>query len=205
MPARMMMFTSCLALASTALAQGDRSSSSTTHTSSHRVVVKDGKTLVDEKTVDGKPVDGRAAPAPAPALPIDLQEMLDRVRRGLPLDVGLPPGDGARASSSHTRRVVVENGVVVVDEETRDGVPVRGGRGGAAPHGERGEARADAHAEAHAEAHSESHDENHRDGRGKASGKGDRTATGGAADRPLPPPVDFTPVPPARTRLLPRR
>lgn len=35
--------------------------------------------------------------------------------------------DRQSARSTHTRRVVVENGRTVVDEETRDGVPVRGG------------------------------------------------------------------------------
>lgn len=183
MPIRSCLLLPVLLCAATVAAQKDRSSASSSHSSSHRVVVRDGKKVVDEKTVDGVPVDGRADPAPAPKLPLDPQDLLDRVRRGLPIDVGLPMGDGARASSSHTRRVVVENGVVVVDEETRDGVAIPHPVGRPAPGG------------ASAEAHAESHGTSRSQGDGKP-------ALPAPADRALPPPVDFTPlsVPPAKPR-----
>lgn len=207
MPTRSLAIATCLAFAAAAAAQGSSSNSSS---SSHRVVVIDGKKVVDEKVVDGKPADG--VRDGAPALPPEMQDMLDRVRRGLP--VGVPDGAGGSQSSSHTHRVVVENGKVVVDEETRDGRPVRGGGGG----GGAGPAHADAHAEAHAEAHGESHGDSSKssgadsraDGsrgssssdKGEGAGKG---RAGGAGRRAPPPPVDLKPAQPAPVKPAHRR
>jgi hypothetical protein len=89
--------------------QSDSSRSS--HTSTHRVVVENGRTVVDERTENGSPVPaGGAGPGPAgvPPLPaIDADEMLRKLREqverevggGLPpIPVGGQPLDGRRAS-----------------------------------------------------------------------------------------------------------
>jgi len=78
-----------------ATADGSRSSQSVTH----RVVVINGKTVVDERTVDGKPVPGGVAgPAgggfpPLPPLGTDPEEMLRKLREQMEREMGgdLPP------------------------------------------------------------------------------------------------------------------
>ena len=103
-----------------------RAESTSKQTSTHRVVVVNGKTIVDEKTVDGRRVPSKGVDAPLPGLDPQkmIRELRDRMRKAEAK--GLPLGDATR--SSHTRRVVVENGKTIVDEESRDGRPVKRGR-----------------------------------------------------------------------------
>jgi len=112
-----------------------------------RFKVVDGKVVVDEETRDGKPVRGGHALAPrgqaAPGATdphAEVERMMREMEAEMRRQMGgaqLPRANGGgqktvdrqSAKSTHTRRVVVENGRTVVDEETRDGVPVRGGPG----------------------------------------------------------------------------
>ena len=84
-------------------------SSHSSHTVTHRVVVENGRTVVDERTENGSPVPaGGPGPAGVPPLPaIDADEMLRKLREqverevggGLPpIPVGGQPLDGRRAS-----------------------------------------------------------------------------------------------------------
>jgi len=114
-------------------------------TVTHRVVVENGKTVVDERTVDGKPVGGGklgGGVRPVPGGAIDAEEMLRKLREQVegdlgralpPLPAGLPPRAGqplpaTRSSDSHSdsHRVVVRDGATVVDERTTDGKRVDG-------------------------------------------------------------------------------
>lgn len=83
-----------------------------------------------------------------------MEEMRRDMERQMGKGVGTLPGKSSqRSSSSHTRRVVVVNGETVVDEETRDGKPVRRGGARRAPRkgsGAGAPVRADARAEASA-------------------------------------------------------
>lgn len=113
-----------------------RADASQRRSHTRRVVVVNGKTVVDEETVDGKPVRPGRRPAPAiprqprlpelPELP-DPERLLEELERDLPADardlLRRARQDG-KATRSHTRRVVVINGETVVDEETVDGKPV---------------------------------------------------------------------------------
>ncbi|MDA1264164.1 MAG: hypothetical protein O2816_03685, partial [Planctomycetota bacterium] len=103
--------------------QARSDSSSSSHTK--RVVVVNGKTVVDEETRDGKPVRG----SQRGAAPVDL----DRLLKDLEQDLGKGKTSSSSSSSSHSKRVVVINGKTVVDEEIKDGEPVRGSKKGAAP------------------------------------------------------------------------
>ena len=122
-----------LVLAALAAGQSDHSEHSTSSSSSssatRRVIVVNGKTVVDEATKDG-----RSVPPPAPAAGEDAgamkQRLLEELFRDLPPDArrllegSLRDAAGSKTQSSHSRRVVVRNGEVIVDEEVRDGVPV---------------------------------------------------------------------------------
>ena len=101
-----------------------KAGSSSTKTSTHRVVIVNGKKIVDEKTVNGKKVPS-SGDIDLPSGE-DAEEMLRKLRERMRREMGkgLPPGAGKGSSSTHKRRVVVENGKVIVDEETRDGKPV---------------------------------------------------------------------------------
>lgn len=62
----------------------------------HRVVVVNGKKVVDERTVDGKPAPGGGAGSGDPGLGgLDAEEMLRKLREQVERDVGggLPPVD----------------------------------------------------------------------------------------------------------------
>ncbi len=120
--------------------RADSHTSQSAHSSSHRVVVVDGKTVVDETIVDGKQVRSGGGGGAGGGLPpgIDPEAMLRELRARMP-DVGhdLPPvgkdapsKSSAHASSSSTHHVVVENGKTVVDEATGDGKPVPAGASG---------------------------------------------------------------------------
>lgn len=66
------------------------------HSATHRVVVENGRTVVDARTVDGKPVPAGAAPPAQPAqppLPVDPAELLRRLREQVEraVDAGSPP------------------------------------------------------------------------------------------------------------------
>jgi hypothetical protein len=199
MSIRCFTFACCLLAAGSLSAQarpGD-SGSSSAHSTSHRVVV-----------VDGRVVDKGADPA-VRALPQEWQDLLERVRRSAEPRGG-KAGDNAQTTSSHTRRVVVENGKVVVDEETRDGKPVRHGGGGQQPGQARADARADASAGSHAESssgHSESSDSSHgrssrSDKKGNSAANQDARQRDGARKPKAPAPAQpepkaSKPVPPA--------
>lgn len=90
------------------------SGASRSHT--RRIVVRNGETIVDEETVDGRPV------RPGVRRPAILQQDGPAAPRVAPRAEAR-----ASASSSHSRRRVVRNGKVVVDEETVDGRPVKPG------------------------------------------------------------------------------
>lgn len=109
----------------------DCKSDSSSSSSSHRVVVVNGKTVVDERTENGKPVAGgpsKAGPCDPEEMRRRLEEMMKAARKGFPVPLpplgGCPPGDTKTSRSSHTRRVEVVNGKTVVDEATRNGKPV---------------------------------------------------------------------------------
>ena len=97
-------------------ASRDQDGSRSSHT--RRVVVRNGKTIVDEETVDGRPVK----PGPRPR---GAEDLLRELERELPADARDLLRRVDADVKSHTRRVVVRNGKTVVDEETVDGKPVR--------------------------------------------------------------------------------
>jgi hypothetical protein len=220
--------------ASGSSSHASRSSDGTTK--SWRRVVKDG--VVVEEGGSPSPAlerwseDGLRGEVP------DAARILEELRRksGVPNFVELPgfgelpPLDdkGAKTStSSHSRRVVVVNGETIVDEETRDGVPVRGSAGGARPAPldsfplpGRAEARAEAHASgsaSHSErseasdssSGSESGDSGSRDGRGADSSKkrvdpAKPFLPKGAGRVRVGEPMPVRPLPPAPTDVAPR-
>ena len=75
-------------------------SSHSSHTVTHRVVVENGRTVVDERTENGSPVPaGGPGPAGVPPLPaIDADEMLRKLREQVEREVGGKPFDARRAS-----------------------------------------------------------------------------------------------------------
>jgi len=87
--------------------------SSKTHSVTHRVVVVNGKTIVDERTENGRPVGGgarrgagrRPAPMPMPKLE-DPQEILRRMKRQLERELGreLPLGGFDEPLPGSTRK-----------------------------------------------------------------------------------------------------
>jgi hypothetical protein len=187
---------SAIPLTAQARPDGGRAPGSATKSSTHRVVVVNGETVVDERTEDGVPVGRSGTPAvDPPALP-DLDAML----REMQAKAGLPAAPGSRASSSHTRRVVVVNGETVVDEETRDGVPVRGRSRPTADLPSMPDLDAlirDAQAKAgwpgarsggtsHAEAHAESSADAHDSGNGARQGSPPAAPPRGGSTVPLP-------------------
>lgn len=105
-------------------AHSDSSRTRSSHT--RRVVVVNGKTIVDEETVDGKPVRRKARNPPQ--RPMDAERLLEEVERDLPPEarelLKRARKDGA-TGTGHKRRVKVVNGKTVIDEETIDGKPVR--------------------------------------------------------------------------------
>lgn len=106
---------------STAKAESSARASATknetkTHSVSQRVVVVNGKTIVDEKRVNGKLVSGRGGDKATPK-----KRLGKRPSKRLE---ELGAGATSTNKSTHTHRVLVVNGKVVVDEETRDGKPV---------------------------------------------------------------------------------
>jgi hypothetical protein len=156
-----------------------RSSGGTSKT--WRRVVKDGEVIEEEGALD--PELERALGDSWRGGTCDPEKLLEELRRGLERDGfgelppgfgelppgfgGLPPGFGelpkgekSSARSTHVRRVVVVNGETLVDEELRDGVPVRPSSGASVPppgvHVRPLPGRADARAEARAEAHGSS-------------------------------------------------
>ncbi len=105
----------------------DSSSSKQTSSSSHRVVVVNGKTIVDEKTSTGKQARP-GANKPGQCDPekfvkdLDLEGMVkdamkDAKKKGAK--------KGHTSSSGGTRRLVVVNGKTVVDEQTTNGKPTK--------------------------------------------------------------------------------
>jgi hypothetical protein len=122
---------SALALAATGASQVERveRSSSSTSSATRRVVVVNGEKIVDEATKDGVKVTPSAVPVGGDA-ETTLKQLMEEMLRDLPpearrlLEDAGRKGGVATARSSHSHRVVVRNGEVVVDEETRDGVPV---------------------------------------------------------------------------------
>lgn len=58
------------------------------HSATHRVVVENGRTVVDARTVDGKPVPAGAAQPAQPPLPVDPAELLRRLREQVERAVG---------------------------------------------------------------------------------------------------------------------
>lgn len=98
---------------------------SKTHSVTHRVVVVNGKTVVDERTENGRPVDkgaaprrrGRGRPAPAGG---DARETLRRMKEQLERDLGreLPlggfdeplPKPGKKAKKATSRRADATSG-----------------------------------------------------------------------------------------------
>ena len=100
----------------------DRSKKSHTR----RVVVVNGETVVDEETVDGKPVRPRRGGRRRAGTP-DLDQLLKDLEKDMPPAVRgqlrRAAKDGGSSSGSYTRRIVVENGKMIVDEETVDGKP----------------------------------------------------------------------------------
>jgi hypothetical protein len=93
-------------------------------TTTHRVVVVNGKKTVDEKTVNGKRVPSHVGGVTPGADPeAMLRELRERMRREM--GRGVPGGDTEKVTNTHKRRVVKRNGEVIVDEETRNGKPVR--------------------------------------------------------------------------------
>ncbi|MBL8898911.1 MAG: hypothetical protein JNM84_14825 [Planctomycetes bacterium] len=189
-------------------ARADSGSSRSTggETKTWRRVVKDGEVIEEEGTP--LPEWERLLGDSWRPETCDPAKLLEELRRGLereglgelpPGFGGLPPGFGelpkgekSSSSSSHTRRVVVVNGETVVDEELRDGVPVRPARGaavpppglGSRPLPGRSEARAEARADAHAEASesSSSSGSESSDSSGSSSGSSKRDA-GRSKDR----------------------
>ncbi len=111
-------------------AEAHSDSSKSSHT--RRVVVVNGKTIVDEETVNGKPVRRKAPRArKPPQRPMDAERLLEEVERDLPpearelLKRARQNRKNGATGSSHTRRVKVVNGKTVIDEETIDGKPVK--------------------------------------------------------------------------------
>lgn len=120
---------------------GAQTSKTASHSKTRRIKVVNGKTVLDEATVDGKPArPGRRL------LPRDVDadvllegligEWLDDLEKDAGRDVtDLLRGEGLKgpqrqghqkSSSSSTHRVVVVNGKTIVDETTTDGKPMRG-------------------------------------------------------------------------------
>lgn len=92
-----------LAVTTPAQSPARSASSHTEHSSSHRVVVVNGKTVVDEKIVDGKqaPADSGAPPAPSPNADALLRELRARLRAaGADLPALDPVESRAESSSS---------------------------------------------------------------------------------------------------------
>ena len=84
----------------------------TTRTVTHRVVVVNGETVVDEKKVDGKVVPSGGVVPPVPRVPPAPKARPEKV------------GPGKVVTRSSSSRKVIVNGEVVVDEQFRNGKPV---------------------------------------------------------------------------------
>jgi hypothetical protein len=105
--------------------------SSRSHT--RKIVVRNGKTIVDEETVDGKSVrpSRRARPGSTGGVG-DLDRLLKDLEKDMPPEArGLLRRAGGKGvvTSSATRRIVVRDGKTIVDEQTLDGKRVRPGQG----------------------------------------------------------------------------
>jgi hypothetical protein len=211
------------------------SRSSTGASRSWRRVVKDGVVVEEERTPD--PALERWLEETSRGGAGDAERLLEELRRGLEREgsLELPPGlgelpwvappklGGGAASSSHVRRKVVVNGETIVDEELRDGSPVRPSAGvvplplpgtSARPLPGRAEARAEAHASSRSggtessETSGSASESSERDARGagrpKAPPKGARPELSEGSGRfRVGPPMPARPLPPRSPGVAP--
>lgn len=85
-----------------------------------RIVIKDGKTIVDEATEDGRPVrPGKGFDIDVDVeLPDEVRRLIRRLGKGeFDIDMGVLGGK----PGSMTRRLIIKDGKTIVDETTKDG------------------------------------------------------------------------------------